>query len=176
MPDAKERQTRPTANTRLVAASTSRPPCSSIMRPASGPRRPESSHGQRGIGSGGNVWAASVESPTFGWSIPATGGRATIAGRESHLLVVLRGVGVIADRAAGHAALDPSESFHGVPVQWDPRRAVVGRLPPRASVAGERWVSGLSRRRSRVGPVLPDWLRGAGRSRLGDVPAAEPGH
>ena len=41
--DREGKATRPAAKTRLVAASTSRPPCWSIMRPASGPRRPESS-------------------------------------------------------------------------------------------------------------------------------------
>lgn len=41
-PEATERSAKPAANTRLVAASTSRPPLRSITRPASGPSRLES--------------------------------------------------------------------------------------------------------------------------------------
>jgi hypothetical protein len=42
--EANDSNTSPAANITLVAASTSRPPCLSIMRPASGPSRPESNN------------------------------------------------------------------------------------------------------------------------------------
>ena len=42
-PEAIESTIRPAAKNRLVAASTSRPPWRSIMRPAAGPNSPDSS-------------------------------------------------------------------------------------------------------------------------------------